>query len=284
LKYSLRQPTLRRMRRLRQVTAGALFALAMVSSSTSEAAERWVDRPMTLHRLVFAGDVGIGVGHLRTRRLIFNDEYSVTGAGLNLEGALGVTEKLELGFRTGVRFGDDGKLTQADSYGRTLWTETYGVGGSTIANPELRIRWVAYSGSVAEVGLDGRVFMPVETGTRFGMMFGVPLAFHIADFLRIDTGAYIPIVFRDPTFNGLVIPGYFWFQTSEKLWLGPMASLRFLDAGPGNHDASLLIGFGLGYQVANAVDLKTMILFPAATDDFVRRFGAGFGVQFRIGD
>lgn len=264
-------------------TAAAFLALATISGS-SDAAERWVDRPMTLHQLVFAGDVGLGVGHLRYRRPIFNDDYSVTGAGLNLEGALGVTEKLELGFRTGIRFGADGKGTGADGYGRTLWTETYGVGASTVANPELRIRWVAYSGSVAEVGLDGRVFLPVETNTRFGMMFGVPLAFHVADFVRIDTGAYIPLVFNDRTFNGLVIPAYFWFQTSEKLWLGPMASLRFLDAGPGNHDASLLLGFGLGYQVASAVDLKTMILFPAATDDFVRRFGAGFGVQFRIGD
>jgi hypothetical protein len=62
-----------------------------------------------------------------------------------------------------------------------------------------------------------------------------------------------------------------------------MAQLRFLDAGNG-HDADLLLGFGLGYQVANAVDLKTMFLLPTAGDDFGRRFGAGFGVQFRIGD
>ena len=230
-----------RRRCLRVLLASTLGALAMTSPASSEAAERWVDRPMTLHRLVFAGDVGLGVGHVRFRRPFFNDDTGVTGAGLNLEGALGVTERLELGFRTGIRLGDDGRGTTADNYGRTLWTETYGVGGRTVANPELRIRWVAYSGSVAEVGLDGRVFLPVETGTRFGMMFGVPLAFHVADFLRIDTGAYIPIVFNDPTFNGLVIPAYFWFQATEKLWLGPMASLRFLDAGPGNHDASLLL-------------------------------------------
>jgi hypothetical protein len=267
------------MRRFRRsiLVAGALLALAGLETNAG-AAERWVDRPMTLHRLVFAGDVGLGIGHAR------RPGPDAVGAGMNLEGALGVTERLELGFRTGLRFGNDGRATGADNYARTLWTETYGTGGDTVANPELRIRWVAYSGSVAEVGLDGRVFLPVEEFTSFGMMFGVPLAFHVSDLLRIDTGAYIPVILSDPTFHGFSIPGYFWFQTSEKLWLGPMASLRIIDPGLGGHDTSLLLGFGLGYQVANAVDLKTMILFPAVNDDIVRRFGAGFGVQFRIGD
>lgn len=272
------------MRRNRTALAGALLALVgSLIDSDAEAAERWIDRPMTLRRLVFAGDVGLGLGHNRFYRGPLGD-LSRTGLGMNLEGGLGVTDRLELGFRTGIRFGDDGRATGADYYGRTLWTETYGTGGDTVANPELRIRWIAYSGSVAEVGLDGRVFLPVEANTRFGLMFGVPLAFHVSDLLRIDTGAYIPVVFYRPAFNGLSIPAYFWFQTSEKLWLGPMAQLRFIDQGGGPHDAHLLVGFGLGYQVASSVDLKTMILFPAIDNDVVRQFGAGFGVQFRIGE
>jgi hypothetical protein len=265
------------------LAAGALLSLTTLATK-SDAAERWVDRPMTLHRLVFAGDAGLGVGHRR-----FNGPFDSTGAGLNLEGALGVTERLELGFRTGIRFGNDGRARGADYYGRTLSTETYGTGlhgngADTVANPELRIRWVAYSGSVAEVGLDGRVFLPIEDGSRFGMMFGVPLAFHVSDILRIDTGVYIPVIFNDRTFNGLSIPGYFWFQATEKLWLGPMAQLRFIDPGLGDHDAHLLLGFGLGYQVASSVDLKTMLLFPAVDDGVTRSVGAGFGVQFRIGE
>ncbi|MBX3204799.1 MAG: hypothetical protein KF764_07005 [Labilithrix sp.] len=264
------------------LAAAALLSLATLSAP-SDAAERWVDRPMTQHQLVFAGDAGLGIGHFRFRGP-FNNDVSRTGLGMNLEGALGVTERLELGFRTGVRFGNDGRATGADYYARTLWTETYGTGGDAVANPELRIRWVAYSGSIAEVGLDGRVFLPVEEGTRFGLMFGVPLTFHVSDIARIDTGVYIPILFYNPTVNGLSIPGYFWFQTSEKLWLGPMAQLRFIGAGSGDHDAHLLLGFGLGYQVASTVDLKTMILFPTVDDDFVRQVGAGFGVQFRLGE
>jgi hypothetical protein len=234
---------------------------------------------------VFAGDVGVGIGHQRFDRGPF-DDLTRTGVGMNLEGSLGVTDRLELGLRTGFRFGQpEDRSTRPDNYARTLWTETWGTGTATVANPEFRLRWVAHSGSVAEVGLDGRIFMPVENGTRFGLMFGVPLAFHLASFMRIDTGAYIPIVFYSPTFNGITIPAYFWFQPSEKLWLGPMLSVRFIDTpGAGSHEASLLLGFGLGYQVASAVDLKTMILFPQVDNDFAREIGAGFGAQFRIGD
>ncbi len=268
---------------MRRIASFAFAACIALLASSSEAAERWVDRPMTPHRLVFAGDVGLGVGHHRFR-FAPPLSQSATGVGLNLEGALGVTERLELGFRTGVRFGDDGKFTQADYYGRTLWTETYGTGRSTVANPELRIRWVAYSGSVAEIGLDGRVYLPIETGTRFGMMFGVPFAFHVSDFMRIDAGVYVPVVFHDSTFAGLTVPAYFWFQPSERLWLGPMTSLRFLDAVPGNRSAALQLGLGLGYQVASSVDLKGMLLFNDVTEGPIDSFGFGFGAQFRIGE
>ncbi|MFO0737789.1 MAG: hypothetical protein U0270_18000 [Labilithrix sp.] len=263
------------MRRL--VLAAALLAAGSLVPRSSDAAERWVDRPMTLHRLVFAGDAGLGIGH----RDLFN--HGFTGPGLNLEGAIGVTEQLELGLRTGIRLGDDARITGADSYGRTLWTETYGTGGDTVANPELRIRWVAYSGSIAEVGLDGRVYLPIEDGTRFGLMFGVPLAFHLSDFVRIDTGVYLPTLFYDPTQLAISIPGYFWFQVSEKLWLGPQAAVRFASLGNDGHHNDLLLGFGMGYQVMQAIDLKWWALAPNI-DNGLHQWGVGFGAQFRIGE
>ena len=265
------------MRRL--ALAAAVVAAGSLVPRSSDAAERWVDRPMTLHQLVFAGDVGLGIGHYSLPRP-FN---SFTGVGLNLEGAIGITEHVELGLRTGVRFGDRGKAVAADTFGRTLWTETYDVGGATFANPELRVRWVAYSGSIAEVGIDGRVMLPTADRSSFGTMIGVPLAFHVSDFVRIDTGAYIPIIFSDPTFAGLSIPGYFWFQISEKLWLGPMAAVRFFDAA-GRHDANLLLGFGLGYQIIGNLDFKTQIFFPDIGNGFADIFGLGAGLQFRIGE
>jgi hypothetical protein len=266
------------MRRLTGLAVVAAALLLLLLPRSAAAAERFIDRPMTQHRLVFAGDVGIGVGHLGAA------PNSVTGAGLNLEGALGITESVELGLRTGGRFGRDGRLTRADGYGRTLWTETYGTGVSDFANPEFRVRWVFYTGSIAEVGLDGRMVLPFEANTNLGLVVGVPVALHVTDILRIDTGAYVPLLFDNPTFNGISIPGYFWFQPGNRLWLGPMSALRFLGNGGGAHDAHLLLGFGLGVQVANAVDLKTWLLFPTIDDNPSRNYGAGFGVQFRIGD
>lgn len=100
---------------------GALLALAALAlARPASAAPRWVDRSLTLPRLVFAGDAGFGVAH---QRFVRSD---TTGAGLNLEAALGITDAFEIGFRTGVRFGPDGKAVTADSFGRTLFTETYG--------------------------------------------------------------------------------------------------------------------------------------------------------------
>lgn len=260
------------------------FALVLAAPRLAEAAPRWVDRPMTLPRLVFQGDAGLGIGHTSYDTRFGNQSF--TGPGLNLEGAIGITDKVELGLRTGVRLTDDAKVAGADYYGRTLWTETYGVGGSTVANPEARVRWTFYAGDVAEIGLDGRLYLPFETGTRIGAMIGVPFAFHVSDFLRIDTGVYTPIVFYSDPYFALSVPAYFWFQTSERVFLGPMAALRYINPpGPGGGDTHLLLGFGLGVQVAQAVDLKTWFLLPDATEPGgIRSYGGGFGVGFRIGE
>jgi hypothetical protein len=254
---------------------GALVALLATTEAT--AAPPYVDRAMTLPRHDFAGDVGIGIGHARF-------DNGITGGGLNLEGAFGITEDVELRIRTGARFSNDGRRTTADAYGRTLWTETYGTNGSgAMANPEVGVRWRLYGGDVAEIGLDWRVYLPFEGGSRFGGMFGVPFAFHIGNFMRIDTGIYLPTLFYEPAIVLFTVPGYFWFQVSEKVWLGPMISARFRLAPDGGDRGNFLAGFGLGVQVHRAIDLKTMILFPTLGDDGgARNWGAGFGVQFRI--
>jgi hypothetical protein len=257
-------------------------ALALVGSARpAEAAPRYVDRSITLPRLVFQGDPGLGIAHLSVGRNDF------TGAGLNLEGAIGVTDSVELGLRTGLRLGDEARVLGADAFGRTLFTETYGVATDTLANPEFRVRWAAYSGRVAEIGLDGRVYLPFEPGSRFGVMFGVPMAFHIADLLRIDLGVYIPVITSDPTFVVISVPAYFWFQVSNKVWLGPMLGARHVaPGGPAPSHDDFLLGFGLGYQVSTSVDLKWMVFAPRVNggDGDARVYGGGMGVAFRIGD
>jgi hypothetical protein len=253
-------------------------ALAAVTAATkADAADPWVDRPITLPRLVFAGDVGLGLGHIHAGNRDF------FGPGLNLEGAIGVTDRVELGLRTGIRLNDDAKVTQADNFGRTFFLDTWGVNADSVANPEFHVRWAAVQGRVVELALDGRVYVPIEQGSDIGLMFGVPLAFHIGNSVRIDTGAYMPIVFHRHSFFVFSIPGYFWFQVSDRLWLGPVAEMRFINPDVGASHNDLLLGFALGYQVANAVDLKTWMLFPAINQDQGGQyFGVGFGVQLRI--
>ena len=259
----------------------ALATLTTFAAAPAHAAERWIDRPMTLHRYVFAGDVGLGVGHLGIDR----PDVGFTGPGMNFEAAFGVTEKLELGIRTGVRFGNDGRTVQADYYARPFSIDTYGTGTDTGVNPELRGKYVVYSGSVAEIGLEGRMYLPAEHNTDFGIMLGVPLAFHVTDWLRIDTGLNIPIIFSNSTYSAFSIPGYFWFQATEKLWAGPMVALRFINPpGDGGYDAHLALGAGVGYQVASAVDLKAWFLFPYIDQSNEHYFGAGLGVQFRLNE
>jgi hypothetical protein len=262
---------------MRHLAAAITVAsVTLLSSGDTDAAPAFVTRPMTLPRHDFAGDVGLGVGHTR-----FGD---FTGAGMNVEGAFGITESVELGLRTGVRFGDDGRFSAADFYARTLWTETYGTNYSGgVANPEARVRWNFFSGDVVEIGLDWRLYLPFETGTRVGGMFGVPLHFHVGNFMRIDTGPYLPTLFTDPALVLLTVPGYFWFQVTEAVWLGPMVSARYRVTPTGGDRGDFLAGFGLGVQVHRAVDLKTMILFPTLGDDAgARNWGGGFGLQFRI--
>jgi len=50
-------------------------------------------------------------------------------------------------------------------------------------------------------------------------------------------------------------------------------------------ERAIVLGFGLDDQVASALDLKTMLLFPSIDRAEGGKYvGAGFGVQFRIGD
>lgn len=255
---------------------------ALITPSLAAAAPPFVERGITLPRHDWAFDFGLGIAHDD------GPTPTLTGAGLNLEGAVGITERLELGLRTGVRFGNEGRATQADTYGRLFDRQTFGVNGDVMANPEVRFRGAIYRGDVTEVALEGRAYLPIEQNSRFGMMFGVPLMFHIGHSVRLDTGAFIPVAFYRDTFYALSFPLDVWIQATDKLWLGPMTGLRFYHFGPladgrANDRTDLQLGFGLGYQIARPVDFKTMFYIPRINEDAgARNFGVGVGIQVRI--
>jgi hypothetical protein len=247
------------------------------------AAEPWVERRLTLPRHDWAFDLALGIGHREFPVVtpFGRNVRSLTGPGLNLELKVSIVEHLELGVRTGARFGDDAIAANADYFGRMYDRQTFAAGGGTMANPEARIRGELVDLEVIELALEGRVVLPFESRSHAGLMMGVPLAFHIGSIVRLDTGVFIPVVFADPTVAAFSLPLDAWFQVSPKLWLGPMTGVVVGTNSTTPTDISL--GFGLGYQVASWVDLKTMVLAPDINHSpAFGAIGAGIGVQLRI--
>jgi hypothetical protein len=241
----------------------------------AEAAPEWVYRPLTLPRGDIALDLGLGYGHEPT-----GPNTSTGGFGMNLEIAGGVTHDLELGFRTGVRIDDGGQATKADGYGRPFDTETYGTNHDRLANPELRLRWTVARGANVLLGLGTRFYLPIEAGSRFGVMFEVPLALRVGS-LRIDTGLYVPVIFTEPNTTSFVsIPVHLWIQATSTFWLGPLFGLRI--DNPGGHD-EVPFGFGIGSALSRQIDLRAWFLFPDLNQDrAARTFGAGVALQIRF--
>jgi hypothetical protein len=245
-------------------------------AARADAAPEWIYRGLTLPRGDIALDLGLGYGQEPDPA---NNNRSLGGFGMNLEISGGVTHELELGFRTGVRFDDDGQATRADRYGRPFETETYDLGTDRMANPELRLRWSVARGANVLLGLETRAYLPIAAGTRFGVMFDMPVAFRLGS-VRIDTGLYVPIIFTPETTTVVSIPVHVWIQASPTFWLGPLFGLRIND--PSGHDAYPL-GFGFGSALSHQIDLRAWFLFPDLNrDEGARTFGAGVALQIRF--
>jgi hypothetical protein len=247
----------------------------LLAAPSARAAAPWVDRAITLPGRAWGFNFGLGIGHVP-----YQDGL---GTGFNIEGAVSVAHGVEIGLRTALRFGDSARLggyyAGADYYGRPFDTETYGTGRETVANPEFHIRARLIESQVVEVGVEGRAYAPFSQG--FGIMAGVPLAFHFGHAARLDTGVYVPILFYDPTQVFVSFPLHLWFQTGNRLWLGPMTGA--LVNTRGNNYTAVPLGFGLGYSVTSALDFKTQFIFrDVAHGDSSEFWGFGAGLEIRI--
>jgi hypothetical protein len=257
------------------VFVGLVVGLAWARVAHADAP--WVYRSIVLPRGEVAVDLGLGLGHQPDGP---PDNGSVTGFGLNLALSAGITHELEFGVRTGFRLDDGGQTTRADGYGRPFDTETFGTDFDTVANPEVHLRWAVARGSTAELGLELRAYLPIENGSSFGMMFGLPIMLR-AGSLRLDTGLYVPIIFSDPTQTVVSVPIHLWIQATRTLWLGPLFGLQVYSNGVGDRYP---LGFGLGTSLTHLVDLRTWILFPdISRNEAARTFGAGVALQLRFG-
>jgi hypothetical protein len=260
-------------------STGLVFLLTLLGAAAAPPrgarAEPFVHRDVTLPGGVWALDLGLGIGHTDASPPI----GEITGLGFNLELKGGLTRELQLGVRTGIRVGTDGKLTRADRYGRTFETETYGTDGETIANPEISLRYNAIDTPTIDLGLDGRIYLPIESGTKVGILLGVPLQFHLSPSVRFDTGIFVPILFYDPTQSVLSFPFHLWLQV-DRLAIGPMTGVQIYN--PGGHTA-VPLGVALNYAATSEADLRAWLLFPdVKRSGGGKTFGVGFGVELRF--
>jgi hypothetical protein len=240
-----------------------LLALAVAVIPQRAQAAAYVNRPLTLARSQVTLDFGLGLGHAG----------DLNGVGFNLELHAGLTPRLELGIRTGIRAGIDGRFTQADYYGRTFETETYGTDHRTVANPELSLRYSLVRGPVVDVALDARLYIPIE-GTAAGIMLAVPIALRLSSTVRLDTGVYVPIIFNSPADALASFPAHLWFQL-DRLALGFLTGIRV------SGDVGVPLGVGINYAVSWDADLRFWFLFPDVNHT-TEVFGGGVGLQVRF--
>jgi hypothetical protein len=265
--------------RLSLFTLSSLSPLVLALATDAKAAPPWVDRNLTLPAGDWAFDFGLGIAHIPPPP---PPVHEVTG-GVSTEVAVGVTSRVELGLRSALRFGEEpDRGVEADRYGRLFDRQTFDTGSALFANPEFRVTGAIVRESVVELALEGRVVLPFEAGTAAGVLFGVPVAFHFADILRLDVGAYTPVVFYNPdTEIDLRLPADLWIQASDRFWLGPMTGVELDRLGRVNEVTNVSLGFGLGYQLTHALDFKIMFLFPDINHQG-GDFGIGAGIQVRI--
>ena len=250
-------------------------AVVMALAPRPAGAAAFIHRSIVLPYGDASADMGLGIGRAPVSP---GSDSSVTGLGLNLGLAGGLGYGWELGVRTGIRFEGEGRSMRADQYGRTWDTETYGTGTGPVANPELHLRWLAVHGTGAQLGLEFRAYLPIESGTRFGFMLALPLMFRIGA-VRVDTGLYVPFLF-DPQRSIISIPIDVWIGAG-RVWFGPTMGLRTGESGGGFDHYPF--GFGLGYAASSAVDLRTWLLFPdIGADAAARRWGIGLAVQIHF--
>jgi hypothetical protein len=249
------------------IWAASAALLGLTSFARPASAHSYFEQPLTLRSSNFELGLGLGLGHL--------DVAGYTGLGINLEIGYGVTPSLEFRFRTGLRLGLNGRVTDADRFGRPFFTETYNLGNETVANPQLGLRFLVARSRSLEVGVDAHAILPLSGD--FGLLVGVPLLLRLGDRLRIDTGLLVPIVFGEPEARfDISIPIHVWLQVNSATFLGPMTGVYFVDQGGGER---IPFGFGVGTSIAYDAEVRFWVLFPDISNDGDRGdFGLGVGL------
>jgi hypothetical protein len=290
---------------MRILLALAVGSCLVAAPGVAWADPPWVTRPMTLAQNEVAFDFGVGTG------------VTTAGVGFNAEARYGLSDRIELGVRTGFSssaqqlpiYGNIEPRTDYDDTARLFDRMTFDDGPDHFANPELRLRAAILRDAVGEIALEGRFVIPMTKLSGAGFAFGVPFALHFGDRVRVDAGVYEIAVLghSEQVFNeglqtvdtatGVIAQASLaiWVQILPMFWCGPFASFghdfsagagqipggsNYMPAGiafPPRLISSL--GLGLGYQLSDALDLKASVMTLGRDNPTTT---ANLGVEWRI--
>ena len=165
-------------------------------------------------------------------------------------------------------------MTDADYFGRPFETETYNLGGDTIANPQIGLRFLLADTQTLQLAFDAHVIVPLSG--VLGMLVGVPMAINLGNRLRLDTGLLLPIRFTEPeTQVDISIPLHLWIKVNPNTFIGPITGVYFHDGG----GRRVPFGFGVGTSISYDAEVRFWLLFPDVRDDGQRQnFGLGVGL------
>jgi hypothetical protein len=205
-----------------------------VGTVASPGGGSYVEDSATMPLLRARVTAGFGVD-LFVQTVFAGVAYAQVGSGFSLEEAIGVAPGLEVGARFGVRTDDNGRALRADEPARGLDTETFGTGLSTVANPELRLKWRAFGweagASQVETGLAARVVLPIEPDPDLTGVLGAWASIRAWRRLRVDIATNL-VVSRESFDSaaviepGLSVPLQLWVQLTRALFAGVLTSTR----------------------------------------------------------
>ncbi len=170
---------------------------------------------------------------------------SATGTALNLGGAFGLTNDLEVGATVlPLQLTEDFAYNNPSIYGRFQF----------LNNGQLQV-----SGQLT-------LTVPVRDGSKLGLGVALPVWYNASDQLQIRTGVYYNATFSDPVSHGISVPLQFHVNLDDYLFgsLNTGIDLPFKDTGD---NLNLPLGVAFGYTLAGTnarplADVSAYFNFP----------------------
>ncbi len=223
------------------VAFAALATLSAASSAQAQDAPQRLPlsfsrRPLTLTRSTLRLDAELAIAHFETSFL--GVTASSNSVGLGLGAGFGITEDLEVGATVlPLTLSPDFKYNAPSVYG------TY-----------------RFLRGDVEVGARLALTLPIDRD--FGVNVGVPVLLHLGDTARLDTGAFVDLVFSDPLGKQLSIPVAFTASINPNLFVGARTGFLF----PNFDSFGMPLGVYVGYTLAGGDGAAPLADITAAFD------------------